>query len=1225
MKHLLKQFVYALFLLFPLFAQGQSTNSLDALLQPPDGVASLFEDKTPVDTLESKVLARIKERMAFDGVEIVHVLVLTANDVMPLVRDEWAANGFELIGKYDADIWIARTDVAGLRFVLTSGAVNDIAVIPAQAKLSTRISLVQPFEWQKSEREDALVYTVLFHKGVSTKEIDSTLQAVLNRAVVLPDDAAFVYSRAVDIDLSAEELRRLAELDIVEFIEPKSAPLIDDNLLNTQPLSNVDDVQVAPHNLSGQGVTVGVWEAGDVVRASHVDLTPRVTVQAGQTSSQDGHAVHVAGTIGASGVNIPNAEGMAPEVAILSFDASSDSGEMGTAAAVGAANRILASNHSYGTSIGWNNAGTSFNNNQATFGSYTSISVAFDTVVAGDGVAATPTELVIVKSAGNDRNDGPGTSTNPDDCQQGGLGIDADCIGPRGSAKNTITVGAMDGAGMIAGFSNFGPTNDGRLKPDVMANGTNVLSLGEAGSGTPTDNGSTTRQGTSMAAPAVTGIVALLSERMTELGVVNPLASTFKALLIQTARDVAGTGQATVGPDYATGWGIADAEAAVNLLNRGGGPGYAEGVIAATGAAGAWDFPLVVDTLEPELKVTLAWSDLPGTPTGNGVELVNDLDLRLLPPDGGATVQPWTLNAASPGDAAVRDGGDDAINNVEQVSVLNPVPGTWTVRVTAKAGSLALGGQPFSVAGPLTPIRVPATGPKANIMMVLDKSGSMILPAAASGLNKMQALEIGSTAFVDFMELVGGHNLGIVAFDTNITATSPVVNLGILNSTLAGNARTAIGNLSPGGWTNIIEGVTTAVGQQGGAAATNPDNIIVLFSDGRHNRPTGSDVSSIDSAMPNDTRFFSIGYGTDVDSAVMPGVAANHAGVHLEEQSLQPGQLAKLFMVVAGLAADESIIVDPDFPLSPGNRAHHSVLATSSDSTLTFAAFWNESQRNKMALTLIGPDKRCDIPVKPHQGLDVRHGNNHSIVRLSLPYTCSNKRGSLSTLHEGHWHLLFRNAGEKKDVAKILVLSDSTLNLDLNTKVSGDRALLSARLVDGGKLQREGVRITAHLWPNRPSSGDSEKQDAIALDTPIKPPLKGPGGILDGRPILIDSPFARSSQTFRTASADDVLSVSPLRSVNPALANTLLSRATEMSMTNELLGQLRGRFTLPVKATHVDLRDDGTGGDIAAGDGVFSALVQAPHSGLFQMRLIASQATRRGVVTREQLSSFFVK
>ena len=180
-------------------------------------------------------------------------------------------------------------------------------------------------------------------------------------------------------------------------------------------------------------------------------------------------------------------------------------------------------------------------------------------------------------------------------------------------------------------------------------------------------------------------------------------AAAVKALLMQTAQDVT-VGQATIGPDFATGYGIADAQAAVDLLRLPGGPGLAQDTIAAAGVGGAYTQSFVVPAGEPELKMTLAWTDPADNPLApqNQSMLQNDLDLRLIAPNG-TVVQPWRLNPAAPATAAVRDGGDDTVNNVEQVSVLTPAAGIWQAQVTGKATSASFP-QAFALAGPLTPV-----------------------------------------------------------------------------------------------------------------------------------------------------------------------------------------------------------------------------------------------------------------------------------------------------------------------------------------------------------------------------------------------------------------------------------------------------------------------------------------------------------------------------------------
>jgi Subtilase family/von Willebrand factor type A domain len=1152
----------------------------------------------------------LKQRKDAGGDARAHVLVSLDAPLEADVRDALADAGVEIIDKFDGNIWIARTDEKGLEAARRLKEVQGIDLIPPAAKISPQISLQSPFAWQK-RGGDKLGYTVLFHKGVAAAEARRALQALSPDIKAEIPDQGFEYQRQVTVELSPDDIAKAARLDIIQLIEPQLPPDIDFNLLNTQPVSNVDDVQAAPYNLNGAGITVGIWEAGDVIRATHVDLTPRVTVEAGQTASEDGHALHVAGTVGSSGTNFPNTEGMAPAVTIRSWDATNDAAEMAAAAAAGLANRPMASNHSYGETIGWDNTGVNFTNNQNLFGQYTARSVSMDTVVAGDGVGVAATELVILKAAGNDRGDGPGNSPNPNDCRQGGLAIDADCVGPFSSSKNVITVGAMNGGTLIAGFSGFGPTDDGRLKPDVMANGTNVLSLGNQ-TGAQTNNGTWTAQGTSMATPAVTGIVALMAQQFANLGVAFPSAAAIKAILIQTARDVAGTGQSRVGPDFATGWGIVDAQAAMDLLRRPGGPGFAEGTLATTGAGGAWEFPFVVPAGQAELHVTLAWSDLPGTPTGAGPELVNDLDLRLLPPGGGAAQQPWTLNPANPGQAAVRNGGDDTLNNVEQVSVLNPAGGTWIARVTAKTGSLALGPQRFAIAGPITPDSASPGTPKANIMMVLDKSGSMILPSATGGLNKMQALQNAGRAFIDYMDVIGGHNVGLVAFDSGVASTSPGFSLQALDNGSAPNARNAIGNLSPGGMTAIIAGIAEAANQLASPAASNPNDVVILFSDGRHNTPSGSDVASIDTVMAPDSRFFSVGFGTDVDSSVMPNVAANHDGIHLEEQGLQAGQLAKLFMVVGGLATDETIVVDPDYPLAPGAAAAQLVRATEHDSSLTFATFWNEPELGKIGFQLNGPDRRCKVPIDTGvEGLQLRSGKGYSIIRIDLPYKCKSNPDS-KPMHAGTWRLRLRNQGNSADVAKVVVLSNSGTKLHFKGQALGGKALLTAQLVENGKLQRIGVRMLATIRPNKPGTGESGKQDQIT-DVPGRPPfIRGADGALEVKIPRADAAISTPKDAMPP----------PL---NSAEFESLNLRARELRLSEESLLQLAGQFKPLVQPTGIELLDDGTQGDAVASDGIFSALVTLPAAGLYQANLVAVQSTLTGTVRREALASFFDK
>jgi subtilisin family serine protease len=696
------------------FLHGIVTSHADAerptKTRPP---ASPFEIEleshkfTPTAGIPSDLVARIKkviDQAASDNPRA-HILLQLQAPPDPSGRTHLADRGITLLMPVNKLSWHASVTTHGAEELPRAKEIRWADLMQARDKLAKVVQKGELFPYNLRP-DNRVAYSVLFHKDVTADEV-LALAKRLNARLEGFDPKAFPVVRTVTFDVPRGVLEELAEADIVAWIEPSEPPFEKHNLLNAQPLSRVNLVQAAPFNLSGTGVTVGVWEVDATVDGAHLDLTPRVVIETGQTNTLSDHAAHVAGTIAGSGANVANAEGMAPAVGLTSWDATNDAVEMTNAATSsggsGQPTAIQISNHSYGLIIGWNNAGTNFTNNQGLFGQYTNLSQAVDNVVFQTG-------LMVFKSAGNDRDDVPATPVTgqPGDCLQGGLGVAADCIESRGVAKNVFTIGAMNGMGAIAAFSSFGPTDDGRIKPDLMAQGVGMLSLacttcftdgnGDGIDDVPNSNiASTTMGGTSMATPVVAGVAALiLQDARNRRTAMNPAA--MKALLIQTARDVQGIGQANVGPDYATGWGIVDAEAAIKLLRQG---GLIHGTLSATGNANTWTRTFYVPSNQAELHLTLAWDDPPGNPTTpqNQPKLVNDLDLRLIAPDG-TQFTPWTLDPANPAQAAVRNGGNDAVNNVEQVSVVNPMAGVWTAEVSANANNLLQPPQAFAVAGP---------------------------------------------------------------------------------------------------------------------------------------------------------------------------------------------------------------------------------------------------------------------------------------------------------------------------------------------------------------------------------------------------------------------------------------------------------------------------------------------------------------------------------------------
>jgi hypothetical protein len=418
--------------------------------------------------------------------------------------------------------------------------------------------------------------------------------------------------------------------------------------------------------LNGEDMIAGIWDGG-LVRESHNLLEGRA-VQIDNPGSISDHATHVSGTMIGSGTQINGqAKGMAPFAELLAYDFGSDEPEMTSAAA----NGLLLSNHSYG--IASSNVPLWY------IGYYDSNARNIDRIVYN-----APYYLPIC-SAGNDRQSGENTA-------DGGY----DYLTDKSVAKNNIVVAATfevlnyEDAGdvFMSSFSSWGPTDDGRIKPDISAKGVNMLSSTGG-----TNNAYSNFSGTSMAAPNVSGSLILLQQHYNNLNGAFMLASTLRALALHTA-DEAGN---AAGPDYRFGWGLLNTQRAAELISQ----DSTESLIITDtlNANDVYTHTFKSDGTQ-DIAATIAWTDPAAETLPGGNEdlatpsLMNDLDLRISH-DGGTTFMPWILDVAAPSAAATT--GDNVVDNVEKIEITAPLAGEYVVRVSHKGQILVDDIQVFSL------------------------------------------------------------------------------------------------------------------------------------------------------------------------------------------------------------------------------------------------------------------------------------------------------------------------------------------------------------------------------------------------------------------------------------------------------------------------------------------------------------------------------------------------
>jgi len=529
-------------------------------------------------------------------------------------RKSLEAQGLNLLGYIPQRAWLAAIDPSKDVDIMKIEGVRAVCEILPQDKIAPSIrkyginntSLIAP---------DKAKLVVMFFEDVSFSEVEPVVSGyggrILGRTNLL---------HGLTVQLEIADIWDLAAEDCVRWIDQhyEIVPL-NDGTRQAVGANAVQDI-----GLSGEGVIIGMWDSG-YADADHNDLSGRVTIP-DANSWDDDHATHVAGTMIGDGSIDPKYKGMAPDAEVVSYfngkihydpcQVEQDYNE-----AINEYNIDL-SNNSWGRLAVRKPPPSGGRDLDSTYDWDAEL---YDQIVKG----AFEKKISIVFATGNDGDGQPSPWTS---------------LMPNAVAKNVIAVGASNSSdNSIAPFSSRGPTADGRVKPDLVAPGTDGSMVDDCYSKScdPNDPNDSCcpadpseyiwscwpdpedsyagMTGTSCAAPVVSGCIALMIEKWRDDcsdADYLPLPSTIKAVLIETAFDLTSTEDpcCTAGPDYSSGWGRVDVNSAIELIDADGNDGniIIEDSILDTDDSDV--FKVNVPSGQSELKITLVWDDYPGEP-----------------------------------------------------------------------------------------------------------------------------------------------------------------------------------------------------------------------------------------------------------------------------------------------------------------------------------------------------------------------------------------------------------------------------------------------------------------------------------------------------------------------------------------------------------------------------------------------------------------------------------
>jgi len=1111
------------FTLFSSLAYGEKLFQEDPIIQLKSRLVQPPAERTK--SLETVTARAVGER--------VHVLLQFTTIPKTKTKHALRQAGVRLLNYVPKNTWFASIPVGLEADHPALSSVRWIGPILAEDKLPPRMREKSVGAW--AQTEDGRVRLVVKYFADASRETLKTELESLGAEILVE----VVTAKSITIAIAETRLTDLAGLDAVRWIDAVSPPGSGES---DRVRGFVQADLAEGLGLSGSGVTVGVFEPLHV-DAAHPDFGGRATRGDTDPNTPSQHTTMVGGLIAGDGTKCNDVtvraedrcgaanqwRGVAPGVDLFTYgyDVTGATDWYNDANLIADLQTAVNDHHIDVANNSWGRLGCA--GYDFAYGIYRGVAPTLDAAVRGDADEGFDRPVNIVFSTGNERNNTDCVANDVAPYENYGS------INAPKAAKNIITVGAIDSFNnMMSNYSSWGPVEDGRLKPDIVAaghhNGINeggqnvsdIVSWREVDLNNPPIEPNCVGEPiaaanqqcyrspnydvrgpadpnyyyygwfsmTSAAAATTSGSIALLLEdfRNQLPGMGDPLPSTVKALLIHTAQDLDdATTWFNPGPDYASGYGLLQIRDAIDLMRE---ASFVEGVVVEHEDLVSYSY-----TVPPgagPVKVTLVWDDVPAAENANP-SLVNDLDLVVEAADG-TRYYPWTLDPDHPDNNALRT-QEDHTNNVEQVFIPGGRGATYTV--TVDGHSVPEGPQTFSLV--FSPAGAVTDFNPVDVMLVLDLSGSMLSPACPGCDSKLNVLKDAVEIFVQLWSRMAmpDHRIGVTYFknleiDEFEVATEVLLAVrdhanDVITDVRAQTTRSA--NLTPMGG-----GLQSAINRL--VDATRPRNI-VLFTDGMQNvnpmvlrqadslvidNEAGRDDSNVDpTPVPTvldlalGRKVNTIGVGaTDSFVALLSDIAEDTGGV--AKITTAPDQDLRQFFVEE--------LVDALRQASPQLIAYRHRQLPSASYTETF----NVNRTARQLLFKVSwrqGDSPINITRVEKDGVDLIQwgetvqGDYYRIYSIDLPVVQT--RG-IHVIPEGNWQVTL--SGSRDTDYEIAAIADEA---GLNYTFS---------LGEGGHRVGQPLPLQAHLSVNGQPLTDAEKVIAEVLK-----PGAGMGSLLSTYPM----------------------------------------------------------------------------------------------------------------------------